>query len=277
VALVTTECIVLHAFPYGETSRILRILTRTLGVQSVIARGALRPRSRFGGVLEPFTHGSATLYHRPAGDLHTLSAFEVSWNPQPIGADLVRFGGASLIAEIVMRTASEEADAELFDGVSAALRRIADSAPDAVELVVLAECWALIERLGFAPSLEQCVACGRAVPDHEETTFDYTAGGVRCGSCAVGRAGRLLPASARAALVALGTGSAVPLPRTAAHWRLLTRYLAHHVVGDAPLRALDFLGGLVGGGESGGGAGAPGDAGTTGSPAGTDAAPPQAR
>jgi hypothetical protein len=82
VPIATTESIILKGFAYGDTSRILRLLTRQHGVQSVIAKGALRPRSRFGGVLDPFTEGLATFNLREGRDLHTLSGFELLWNPQ---------------------------------------------------------------------------------------------------------------------------------------------------------------------------------------------------
>src|SRR5688572_23870382 len=107
MAVTATEAIVLQAFPYGDTSRIVRLLTREAGVQSAIAKGALRPRSRF-AVLEPFAQGSASLHIRATRDLQTLSAFELARVRQGLGRDLLRFGGASLIAELVMRTASED-------------------------------------------------------------------------------------------------------------------------------------------------------------------------
>ena len=46
--LVSTPAIVLSALRYSETSKIVRLATRDVGVQSAIAKGALRPRSRFG-------------------------------------------------------------------------------------------------------------------------------------------------------------------------------------------------------------------------------------
>jgi DNA repair protein RecO (recombination protein O) len=241
MALSTTDAIILQAIPYGETSRILRLLTRTHGVQSVIARGALRPRSSFGGVLEPFTIGSATFQYKDSRDLHTLAGFELTWGAQQLGGDLLRFGAASLYAEILIRTGSEQADPALYDAAENALQRLATIPREELEPTALAETWALVATLGFAPALEECIGCGEAVRSAEETTFDYTAGGVRCTACGVGVAGRALPANARAALIGLVNGVAVPLPRTAAHWRLLTRYLAHHVVGDTPLRSLAFL------------------------------------
>jgi hypothetical protein len=72
MALVRSRCLILQSYPYSETSRILRLLTEDFGVQSVIAKGARRPKSRFGGLLEPFTEGTASFYHRETRDLHTL-------------------------------------------------------------------------------------------------------------------------------------------------------------------------------------------------------------
>jgi DNA repair protein RecO (recombination protein O) len=245
VPLITTDSIVLQSFAYGDTSRILRLLTRTHGVQSVIAKGALRPRSRYGGVLDVFTEGSATFYFRESRELHTLSGFELGWIPQRLGGDLVRFGGASLLAEIVLRTASEEPQPALFDALCAALRRVADAPHAELESTVLAQTWLVIEQLGFAPALDECIACGRAVMPDEATSFDYAAGGIRCVECAPAHAGRPLPPAARAALLRLVNGEPVILQRAAAHWRLLAHYLSHHVVEGAPLKTLTFLAGAL--------------------------------
>jgi DNA repair protein RecO (recombination protein O) len=238
---VTTPAVILQSFAYSETSKILRLLTRSHGVQSVIAKGALRPRSRFGGVLEPFTEGTASFYLRDTRELHTLSGFDLLRSRQSLGSDLLRFGGASLIAELVLRVVSEESDAALFDAIRSALDRVERADPALLQSTVLAETWALISQLGFAPALEQCIVCGRELDPAEETMFDYTAGGVRCHDCATGLGGRLLPAAARAALSQLAAGVPVPLERTGAHWRLLDRFLSHHVLEGQTLRSLAFL------------------------------------
>ena len=238
---VHTPAIILQSFGYSETSKILRLITRTHGVQSVIAKGALRPKSRFGGVLEPFTQGNASFFLRDTRELHTLSAFELQRSRQTLGSDLVRFGGASLLAELVLRVVSEESDPTLFDSLSAALDRISQTPAVMVQSVVLAETWALIAQLGFAPALEQCQSCGRFLDEQDEAIFDYTSGGVRCIGCAAGQGGRVLPAAARITLLRLAAGAAVPLERTAAHWRLLARFLSHHVLEGQTLRSLAFL------------------------------------
>ncbi|HEU5207954.1 MAG TPA: DNA repair protein RecO [Longimicrobiales bacterium] len=239
--LVTADALVLQAFAYGETSKILRLLTRTHGVQSVIAKGALRPRSRFGGILEPFTEGTASFYLKDSRELQTLSGFELQRSQQALGRDLLRFGGASLIAEIVIRTASEEPAPELFEAVREALHRIREAEPDVLESVLLAQAWFVVSLLGFAPVLDECVSCGRDLGVDESASFDYGAGGVRCTECARVVQGHTVPPAARAALRSLVQGAAVPLPRTDGHWKLLSRYLDHHVLEGGSLRSLGFL------------------------------------
>lgn len=240
--LVTLDAVILQAFPYSETSRILRLLTPSHGVQSVIAKGARRPRSRFGGILEPFTDGTATFHYRENRDLHTLSEFELVKPRQALGRDLVRFGAASLLAEVVLRTGSEEAAPGVFLRVRRALDRIEAAEPEVLEAAALAEAWALITALGFGPSLDRCVGCGLELLEAEDLFLDYAAGGLFCGTCTGGGGGgRTLPDRARRDLLALCAGDAVPLDATAAHWQLLARFLGYHLVDAGSLRSLDFL------------------------------------
>ncbi|HEX7049558.1 MAG TPA: DNA repair protein RecO [Longimicrobiales bacterium] len=242
--LISTEAIILQTFAYSETSKILRLLTRTHGVRSAIARGALRPRSRYGGVLEPFSVGTATLYLKDGRELQTLSAFELGHSGQALGRDLVRFGAASLLAELVLRTASEEADIGRFTQLRGALMRLEAAEPARLEAVALGEAWAMIARLGFAPALETCSGCGRTLDAAEPAVFDYAAGTVRCGACAPAlgpEQGRSLPGHARMALLCFCRGEPAAPERTAAHWALLSRFLAHHVLEGGSLRSLEFL------------------------------------
>ena len=83
--LLATEAVVLHAFPYLESSRILRLATRDAGVVSALARGARRPKNRF-GALDLFTGGTAQLsVRRPA-------TVPLGWNGElgPTPEDLAR-------------------------------------------------------------------------------------------------------------------------------------------------------------------------------------------
>jgi DNA repair protein RecO (recombination protein O) len=241
MALVNSEAIILQTFKYSDTSKILRLITRSHGLQSVIAKGAIRPKGQFGGVLEPFVEGIARFNAKDGRDLHTLTGFDLVRSRQGLGASLVRFGGASLIAELMMRSGIEESDSNLYDAVREALDHIQEAPPERAESVVLGETWTLIAQLGFAPALEECIECERSLAPGEDVSFDYGAGGVRCPDCALGLPGRILPGHARQALIGLMRGDAVTLERTEAHWQLLTRFLAHHVLDGGNLNSLAFL------------------------------------
>lgn len=241
MAPIITEALILQTFPYGETSRILRLLTRDHGLQSAIAKGACRPHSRFGGVLEPFASGWATLYLKPTRELQTLAAFDLIRARQSLGRDLLRFGGAAVVAELVLRTGSEEPQPRLFGAVLDALETLEAVPAPLLERAILTVMWQLTALLGFAPALESCLACGRDLGLDEDTRFSYDEGGVRCTDCGRDGGGAILPAHARAALQALVRGEDAALERTTGHWRLLARYLDHHVLEGGTLRSFDFL------------------------------------
>jgi len=238
--IVTDAALILQVYPYSETSKILRLLTRGHGVRSAMARGALRPRSRYGGVLEPFTQGMATMFVKENRELQTLSGFDLERSRQRLGDDLIRFAAASLLAEVVLLAGSEASDPALFDGVVRWLDRIESSDPVDVEASAVTAAWTLVGALGFAPELERCIRCGREPADDEPTRFDYAAGGVLCDACGAG-AGVALPPHGRAALAAMGRGDVVSLDRYTAYWTLLDRFLTYHVTEGRSLRSLAFL------------------------------------
>ncbi len=240
MAVVTVPALILRGFAYGDTSRILRLLTPDHGVIGAIARGARRPRSRFSALLDPFGDGTAVLFLREGRDLQTLTAFDLATSRRGLGRDLRRYGAASLVAELIMRTATTSASPELFARATGGLDRLERAGPEDVEAVGLATAWSLVDYLGFGPELDACTQCGRPLDRAEESVFDYGAGGVRCSGCG-SEGGARLPAPARAALRRLLNGDAPPLERTYGHWVLLERFLAFHVLDRAPLKSLAFL------------------------------------
>ena len=242
MALVTTRALVLQAFPYSETSKILRLYTWDHGLASVIAKGALRPRSRYGGVLEPFTEGVATFYHRYGRDLHTLSGFDLVRSRQALGRSLTGFAGASLLAELVLRVGTEEAHPELYETLAAAWEAIA-AAPGAEGALAaaLTGAWTLVSLLGYEPQTDHCIVCERPLAAAEPVRFDTTAGGVACTRCRP--AGRLIDAASRRELHAMvhGTVPDAPLANPGLHRALIRAFLATHLQHDKPFRSLELF------------------------------------
>lgn len=244
MALLATDAIVLHAFDYLESSRILRLVTRDGGVRSVLAKGVRRSSRRFGSAVDLFAQGAAQLHAKPGRDLDTLSAFDVVRARPMLAEDLGRFTGASAIAELTLRFGRDAADAGLFDAVADALDALAAADPDAALTATLASAWRIVAELGFAPTVDVCGDCHAPLEPDATVMFSHRAGGALCARCGrLAPAGRKLPAAARTALRGFLAGIAgMPLDdaSTRAHQRLLREFLAEHLTDGRPLRALEL-------------------------------------
>ena len=69
---VKTEAVVLRSIRYGEADRILHLYSPDRGRVNAIAKGSRRPKSRFGGRLEPFYRLDLML-HEGRGELMTVT------------------------------------------------------------------------------------------------------------------------------------------------------------------------------------------------------------
>ena len=241
MAPLVTEAIVLHAFDYLETSRILRLLTREAGVQSVLARGARRSRKRFGSAMDLFAQGVAEIHVRPNRELQTLGALDVTRARSELGADVGRFTGASMISEIVLRFPYEEEAAGIFDTVEECFDRIAAAPPERTLEAALGGAWRIIAELGFTPALNVCANCHAPLDKAASVPFSHTAGGALCVTCGASAAGsRVLPPAARDAIrtwVSGGEVASVEGAHARAHQRLLREFFQEHLGTDRELRA----------------------------------------
>lgn len=245
MSLVATRAIVLHGFPYLESSRVLRLITREAGVQSVIAKGARRTRARVGSGVDLFAEGDAQIYVKPSRDLHTLGGFDVTRARAGLALDMGRFTAASAIAELALRLVGGDPHPETFDSVADTLDRLAEAAPAVAAAIAMAGAWRLVSTVGFMPAIDVCASChGQLAPD-AEVAFSHPTGGALCARCARGAgSGRRLPPAARATLRAwldpsMPLDAAAPVDALAlrAHQRLLREFVREHLAEDRPLRA----------------------------------------
>jgi DNA repair protein RecO (recombination protein O) len=248
VRLLESDSLVLHAFDYGETSRIVRIATHDAGVLSVIARGARRPKSAFGPAIDLFTSGVAHVRVHPSRDLHILTGFDATRTRSELAGSLARFTAASALAELCLRFAREDDSGRVHDAATGVLDSIGGAAPNDVPAIALAGAWRVVAELGFAPSLDQCASCHADIASDENVTFDHRAGGALCARCArLGPRGRKLPADARETLRSWLAGADAVLADDAArraHQRLLREFLEEHLGDGRPLRAFAAWEGL---------------------------------
>jgi DNA repair protein RecO (recombination protein O) len=223
-----TEAVVLRSIRYGEADRIIHLYSRTRGRLGAIAKGSRRPRSRFGGRLEPFFRLDLVLYEG-RGDLATVTGASTVEGQAKLRADGGALGAAARACDAVLRLLdTNEANPAAYNLLCHYLALL-DSEPAAREVgTALAFRLKLALAAGFAPELASCANCGEA--DHL-TAFSGAAGGVVCASCEGGgfplseEAHRfMVEALARSLSEAPAAGGQV----TAQADRAVTETLAHH-------------------------------------------------
>lgn len=74
----STEVIVLSSRKFGDTSKIVSLLSERFGKISVMAKGARASKNKIGSGLEPMSISTAQIYFKPQRDLHLLKSIELS-------------------------------------------------------------------------------------------------------------------------------------------------------------------------------------------------------
>ena len=242
--LLVSDAIVLHAFDYLESSRIVRLVTRDAGMRSGLAKGARKSRRRFGSGLDLFAQGTAFLHTKAGRDLDTLSGFEDVRTRTDLANDLARFSGAETIAEIALHCGMDGADAALFDAIADAFDALAVQTTRDAREVTLGGAWHIVATLGFGPAVNECAECDSPIGPDESALFSHAAGGVLCKRCAsLNASGRKVPAAARIAIGSWMAGEYVASfsdTEARSHQRLLREFLIYHLHVGRPLRAFQF-------------------------------------
>ena len=239
---ITTQAVLLRTHPYSESSRILRLYTRDLGLLGVMAKGVRRGASRGRGAPVTFGEGVAVIAVRESRELQSLMEFTPARARLGLAGDFRRLAGASIAAELVLRHAGQERLPELYDALSTGLDRLEGSAPGRVAGEVLALCWRMVAILGFGPELSSCTACGRVIDKEEMGRFDLAEGGLIGPECRAPAGSRRIGPVARGQLRSLLQGdnpSGLLKPR--AHLSLLDDFTTFHMLDGRRLDSFRFL------------------------------------
>ena len=191
-----TEGVVLRSIRFGEADRILHLYTAERGRVNAIAKGSRRPKSRFGGRLEPFFRLDLML-HEGRSDLCTVTGAATVDGYPDLRADGAAIGAAARGCDAVLRLRDSAEpnrpaynllcrylallDRRAGDGSEAGLGPDGRGAGD--HAVGLAFRLKLALAAGFSPELGSCARCGER---EGIASFSGSAGGVVCGSCEAG-------------------------------------------------------------------------------------------
>lgn len=174
----------MRSVDFGESDKIVHLLTPGSGRLTAIAKGARRSVKRFPGTLDIFNHLRIQTYQsRPGRMVHLEQARLVS--PfEGLRSVPRRFALACYLLEMIDRVAPEGGSApdckRLFDFMLGVLGLIGASQPD-TRLRVLLELRALAAA-GLQPELRVCVRCG-VEPSRGPVGFHVADGGLVCHAC----------------------------------------------------------------------------------------------
>jgi len=179
---LATPALVLRTRPYGESDRIVTLITEQHGKLTGIAKGAKNSRRRFAGSLEPFVLIRAVFRQRSTSDLVFLLRCELVSSLRGFTRDLDRFAAGSYVLELTDRMVfGRESGREIYRLTLDTLTLL--DAGAAADPVLRAFELHLLGASGYAPALDRCRACGRAADGADPRYLTLERGGLVCRRC----------------------------------------------------------------------------------------------
>lgn len=181
------DALILRLTDFGETDRIVTMLTPSHGKLSALAKGARTSRRRFGASLSLFHQGHATLRERKGHDLWGLDDFHVLQGHSALFCEVGRFAHASYATELVREVCPPATPEPMVFATLTQFLATLSAWPLDIPLrpePLLQFEWSVWRAVGFELLLEHCVACQR----QEAPTWwlDIGQGGVWCAHCHAG-------------------------------------------------------------------------------------------
>lgn len=209
----STPAIVLRAREFGESDKIVTVLSRAEGKFTGIAKGAKRSRRRFPGSLELFSH--VNLAFKQKNDT-AMCFLERAVLIQPwlrLVTSIERYAAASHVIELADKmTADREVGDEIYALVVAALSRLDDRPPSPTTLRVFE--LAALAASGYRQEFGRCTKCQDELTRPGNTLrVPYSGTGLLCPKCSdTEHGGPTISAAAAEILVRLESAVSRALP-----------------------------------------------------------------
>jgi DNA repair protein RecO (recombination protein O) len=245
MGIVRDQALFLQGYKYGESSLVLHAFGRSSGHLALVVKGALRPKSPLLPVLQPFSELELLFYHKPGRELQILKEAHLVRRIANLQDDYEKYLVGTAVAELLLRTHPVGAAHPELYGDTVELLELVSAAPNNERSFLYYYFLRQFQVLGVDFHPERCLICHRDLTQGltAACAVVFSAGGIYCPRCRIGREGEPLSANAVQALQYLRSTPPARLTRRGITrktgqelFRLLERYLKYHLEAFTGLR-----------------------------------------
>ena len=171
------EGIIVSETNYSESSKILNIYTKELGIISVISKGCRKLKSPLRSVSSKLIYGNFIISYKEKG-LSTLISVDVLNNFRNIMIDISKISYSSYILELAYQVAKQNQEEEIFCLLISGLNKINDNLR--ADIIVLILELKYLKFLGIDINVDECSNCGSTT---DIVTLNVDKGGYVCKDC----------------------------------------------------------------------------------------------
>lgn len=171
------EGIILKESAYGETSKIIQVLSKEHGLISILCKGAKSVKSKLRASTLLFTYGYFHIYYKE-NKISTLISVDVINMQSNIKSDIKLIGYISYLSDLTMQVIKQTDHENIYNDFIETIKKIEDGFDPVIITNILELKY--LPHLGVGISLDGCALCGNK---HEIVTIDGDNGGYICKNC----------------------------------------------------------------------------------------------
>jgi len=175
--IMKVEGIVVSETLYSESSKILNVLTKDLGMIGIMSKGCRKLKSSLRSVSNKLTYGVFNIYYKKDG-LSTLISVDIIDSFNKIKTDINKISYASFLLELTEQVYKQNDHKDIFDLFISSLIKINEGFDPVVITNILELKY--LDYLGVGLMLDGCSICGNS---EDIVTISDKHGGYLCKEC----------------------------------------------------------------------------------------------
>ncbi len=175
--LIEVEGIVVSESPYSESSKIINIITKELGIIGVMAKGANKLKSKLRNGSSKLSYATFNISYKEKG-LSTLVEVNTINNLKNIKTDINKISFAYYIIDLVKQVVKHEYNEQIYNILISAILKIEEGFDPQIITNILE--LKMLDYLGVRPVIDECASCGSKM---NIITISGDRGGYLCQNC----------------------------------------------------------------------------------------------